>query len=180
MELKDVKILLQKFFDAQTSEEEERQLADYFSNEEVPEELEVYKQFFDATNEISQSRFDGFEDEVMSHILENEHREKSKYRWMWQTVTSVAAVLIVALLLVNYNQEKRWQDTYEDPEIAYQEATKALQYMAGKYQKGMAQLQPVAKLEKASAPLHTGLNLVNKGFEEMSELKKMNQKQKTE
>lgn len=180
MELTEVKILLQKFFDAQTSEEEEKQLADFFRAGQVPEELKVYQQFFDATEELSTTKFDGFEEEVMSHILESEHREKSKYRWMWQTVTSAAAILIIALLVVNYNQEKRWQDTYDDPEIAYQEATKALQYMAGKYQKGMVKLQPMAKLEKASAPLQTGLGLVNKGFEEMNELKKLNQKSKKE
>jgi len=179
MELREVKILLQKFFDGQTTVEEENILTDFFRNQDVPAELEIYREFFDATEKLSEVRFEGFEDDVMNHILESENREKKRYRWLWQTVTSAAAVLLLAVLLVNYNQNKnQFKDTYDDPEIAYAEATKALRYMAGKYQKGMAQLQPIAEIDKASAPLKTSLRLVNKGFGEMEELAKMEEKLK--
>jgi hypothetical protein len=179
MELKEVKILLQKFFEGETSAEEETRLSKFFSKQDIPAELEVYRKFFIAEKELSEIRFEGFDEEIMDHILENEHKEKNKFRWLWQTVTSVAAVLLIALLLVNYDQNKKqFKDTYDDPEIAYAEAAKTLRYMAGKYQKGIAQLQPVAKIDKASAPLKTGLTLVNKGFEEMDELAKINEKLK--
>lgn len=179
MELKEVKILLQRFFEGETSVEEENLLAEIFRNEEVPAELEVYRGFFVATEELSKPVFDGFEEDVMNHILESEHNEKKKFRWLWQTVTSVAAVLLIALLVINFNQDKnQFKDTYDDPEIAYAEATKALRYMAGKYQKGMEQLQPIAKLDKASAPLKRSLTMVNKGFGEMDVLAKMNEKLK--
>lgn len=179
MELKEVKILLQRYFEGETSVEEENRLADFFKKEEVPVELEMYKEFFVATDELSKQQFEGFDEELMDHILESEHKEKTKYRWLWQTVTSVAAVLLLAILVVNYSQNRsQFKDTFDDPEIAYAEATKALRYMAGKYQKGMEQLQPIAKLDKASAPFRKGLNLVNKGFDEMDELVKMKQKLK--
>ena len=179
MELEEVKILLQRFFDGQTTEEEEKNLADFFRNQDVPAEMEVYREFFVATEELSGLRFDGFEEDVMDHILESENKEKKKYRWLWQSVTSAAAVLLLAVLLVNYNQNKnQFKDTYDDPDIAYAEATKTLRYMAGKYQKGMVQLRPIAKIDKASAPLKTSLRLVNKGFSEMDELTKMNEKLK--
>ncbi|MDX9883020.1 MAG: hypothetical protein RBS73_13240 [Prolixibacteraceae bacterium] len=179
MEPGEVKILLQKFFDGQTTVEEEMILSDFFSNQEVPAGLEIYRNFFVAAGELSSVRFEGFEEEVMDHILESENRERKKYRWLWQTVTSAAAVLLLAVLLVNYNQdETQIKDTYSDPEIAYAEATKTLRYMAGKYQKGMVQLQPVAIIDKASAPLKNSFKLVNKGFEEVDELVKMNEKLK--
>lgn len=179
MELKEVKILLQSFFEGETSVEEENRLADFFRGNDVPAELEVYREFFVASEELATQKFDGFEDDVMNHILESEHNEKNKFRWLWQTVTSVAAVLLIALLVINFNQDKnQFKDTYDDPEIAYAEATKALRYMAGKYQKGMVQLQPIAKIDKASDPLKKGLTMVNKGFGEMDELVKMKEKLK--
>ena len=179
MELKEIKILLQRFFEGETLADEEKQLGDFFRNEEVPSELEIYRDFFTANQELSEQQFEGFEEDVMNHILESEHNEKNKFRWLWQTVTSVAAVLLIALLVINFNQDKnQFKDTYDDPNIAYTEATNVLRYMASKYQKGMIQLQPIAKLDKASASMKTGLTLVNKGFGEMDELTKMNKKLK--
>jgi hypothetical protein len=37
------------------------------------------------------------EEEIMDFILENENREKTRYRWLWQTVTGIAASVIIVL-----------------------------------------------------------------------------------
>ena len=46
MELRKIKELLEKYFEARTTSEEERLLSDYFSGSKIPEELSPYKALF--------------------------------------------------------------------------------------------------------------------------------------
>jgi len=110
-------------------------------------------------------------DELMDYILESEHKEKVKYRWMWQMVTGIAASVIVVMLSVNYyNSRMQWKDTFTDPQEAYAEASKTLNFVAGKYNQGLAQLRPIGKIESAVNPLNSGMKKLNKGFDQMNEL----------
>jgi hypothetical protein len=87
---------------------------------------------------------------------------------MWQIVTGVAASVILVMLAVNYyTSSNQWSDTYSDPQQAYAEASKTLEFVAGKYNKGLASLSPVGKLGEATAPLQTGISKLNKGFEHL-------------
>ena len=120
-------------------------------------------------------------DDLMNHILESEHKEKLRYRWMWQIVTGVAASVILVMLAVNfYSNEKHWDDTFKTPDQAYAEASKTLDFVAGKYNKGLAQLRPITKMENAVDPFQSGMNKLNKGFVQMNELENLNQKLKKE
>jgi len=103
----------------------------------------------------------------MDFILENEHQEKTKYRWLWKMVTGVAASIIIVLggvLLYEQNQ-KPFDDTFENPEIAYAYAENTLQYISGKYNKGLAELANFKKLQTASEPFNKGVAPINEFFE---------------
>jgi hypothetical protein len=166
MESQRVHILLQKYFDAETSIDEENELITYFSSENVDESLKMYVPMFSGMKELSVEKNADLEDDLMNYILESEHREKLKYRRMWQLVSGVAASVIVVMLAVNfYTSRTQWSDTFTDPDRAYVEASKTLEFVAGKYNKGLAQLRPVKKLEEAASPLQTGFSMLNKGFE---------------
>ena len=179
MDLKEIKQKLYLYFDGQSTEQDEQDLRNYFSSAEVDDELIQYSEFFGGLNELSEKRDEQLEGEIMDFILENEFREKARYRWLWQAVTGVAAVLLIALLAVNFNQNQHnWEDTYSDPNQAYAEASKTIQFVAGKYQKGLAQLQPVQKVSTAKKPLKTGLNILQKGFQEVENIEKINKKLK--
>lgn len=173
MESQRVHILLQKYFDAETSIEEENELITYFSSENVDESLKMYVPMFSGMKELSVEKNADLEDDLMNHILESEHREKLKYRRMWQVVSGVAASVLVVMLAVNYYTSRtQWSDTFSDPNQAYVEASKTLEFVAGKYNKGLAQLQPVKKLEEAASPLQTGFSKLNKGFEHLKAIEK--------
>jgi hypothetical protein len=173
MESQRVHILLQKYFDAETSIDEENELITYFSSENVDESLKMYVPMFSGMKELSAEKYADLEDDLMNHILESEHREKLKYRRMWQVVSGVAASVLVVMLAVNYYTSRtQWSDTFSDPNQAYVEASKTLEFVAGKYNKGLAQLQPVKKLEEAASPLQTGFSKLNKGFEHLKAIEK--------
>jgi len=160
--------LLQKYFEAETNLAEENELITYFTSGEVDENLKMYVPLFSGMKELLADENPELGEELMNYILESEHKEKVKYRWMWQMVTGVAASVILVMLAVNYYSVKnQWKDTYSDPQQAYAEASKTLEFVAAKYNKGLASLSPVGKLDEATASFQTGISKLNKGFEHL-------------
>src|ERR1035437_7978558 len=131
MESQKIIILLQKYFEAETTLDEENELITYFNSDKVDEELKSYIPMFSGLKNISVNEDQELGDDLMNFILESEHKEKLRYRWMWQIVTGIAASVILALLAVNfYSNQNQWKDTFSDPQQAYVEASKTLDFVA--------------------------------------------------
>jgi hypothetical protein len=181
MESQKIHTLLQKYFDAETTLDEENELITYFASGEVDESLKMYVPMFSGLKELSADENADLSDDLMNYILESEHKEKLHYRWMWQIVTGIAAAVIVALLAVNfYGSRNDYKDTFSDPQQAYTEAVKTLHFVSGKYNKGLAQLKPMGKIDNAVSPLKSGISKVNKGFKQIDEVTNLNKKLKKE
>jgi hypothetical protein len=181
MESQKINILLQKYFDAETTIDEENELITYFTSGDVDENLKMYVPMFSGITGLSAEEDPALGDDLMNYILESEHKEKLQYRWMWQIVTGVAASVILVMLAVNfYSSQNQWKDTFSDPKQAYSEASKTLEFVAGKYNKGLAQLGPIGKIENAVDPLQSGISKINKGFKQIDEMRNLNKKLKKE
>jgi len=166
---------LQKYFEAESTLDEESELINYFNSGEVDDQLKPYIPVFSGLKELSVNENEELGEDLMNYILESEHKEKLKYRWMWQIVTGVAASVILVMLAVNfYSNKDQWDDTFSDPKQAYTEATKTLEYVAGKYNKGMAQLKPIGKIEDAASPFYSGMKTWNKGIEKLGNIENLN------
>lgn len=173
MEQKEIKDLLQLFFEGKTSLSEEKRLEAYFQSENIADELKEYADFFGGISELT--AVDGestIEDDVMDYILENEHQEKTKYRSMWRFVTGIAASIIIILggALIYEQQQKPFRDTFDDPDKAYAYTEKTLKFVASKYNKGLAALSNFEKLQEGSAELKKGLRPVNKFYDDIKKL----------
>lgn len=178
MESQKINILLQKYFDAETTTDEENELITYFTSGVVDDDLKMYVPLFSGMKELSADENRGLGDDLMNYILESEHKEKLRYRWMWQIVTGVAASVILVMLAVNfYSSQTQWKDTFSNPDQAYVEASKTLEFVAGKYNKGLAQLKPIGRIENATDPYYSGMKKLSKGFEQ---IEKLNEKLKKE
>jgi hypothetical protein len=159
MELKEIQQLLQRYFNGESTDTEERTLEMYFQSGEVAKEVKEYAEFFGGISELTKVADDpSIEDDIMDYILENEHREKTKYRSMWKMVTGIAASIIIVLgsFLVYQEQQKPFDDTFENPDEAYAYATQTLQFVSGKYNKGLAHLSDFEKLRKGSNTILKG------------------------
>lgn len=174
MESQRIKILLNRYFDATSTIEEENELITYFTSANVEDELKPYIPMFAGLKELSMEEDPGLEEELMNHILETENREKGKTRWIWQMVTGVAASILLVMLGINfYSNENKWNDTFSDPQQAYVEASKTLEFVAGKYNEGLAQLRPIQKVEEATTPLYSGMKTLNKGLGELQNIENL-------
>lgn len=183
METSKIEKLLHNYFNGESTTEEERELESYFRSENVAEQFQKYIEFFNGISDLS-TNFDdsNIEEEVMDFILENEHREKTKYRWMWQTVTGVAASVIIILggFLFYQQQQKPFEDTFKDPTEAYAYARQTLNFVSGKYNKGLAQLSNFEKLENATKPMKKGIAPVNEFYNAIEKMENNQVKPVTE
>ena len=174
MKTKEIKQLLQLYFNGESSLEDEKILEDYFQSDNIAEEVQEYAEFFGGISELTNVVDDSsIEEDIMDYILENEHQEKTKYRWLWKTVTGIAASVIVILggFLLYQQQQKPYEDTFDDPEKAYAYAEQTLQYVSGKYNKGLAQLSNFEKINNASKPLKKGVAPINEFYQGLEKIK---------
>lgn len=137
MELTNIKELVTKYFDGNTSVEEEKALQTYFAQDEIASELKAYKPLFTYYETASKQTFD------LESLVLPSTTQKPKMRVMrW---FAVAASL--ALLLSIYFQQK--QPTYSKVEkmAAYQEYKKAMYLLGGEINKGVNQLAVIETFE---------------------------------
>jgi hypothetical protein len=156
METDKIAKLLQTYFNGESTTEEERELENYFRSGNVEAEFQEYAPFFAGISELANvSRDSNIEEEIMDFILENENREKTRYRWLWQTVTGIAASVIIVLggFLFYQQQQKPFDDTFKNPEEAYAYAEQTMQFISEKYAKGLTGLSNFEKLQKVNQPI---------------------------
>jgi hypothetical protein len=168
MKTEEVKILLQRYFDGESTEVDESRLETYFQSGEVAAEVAEYAEFFGGISELATVADDPtIEEDIMDYILENEQREKTRYRSMWKVVTGIAASIIIVLggFLFYQEQQKPYSDTFNNPDDAYAYATHTLEFVSGKYNKGLAQLSNFDKLRKANEPVKKGTEPVLEFYE---------------
>lgn len=167
MKATEAKQLLEKYFEAQTSTNEERQLRDYFLSGDADEDLMPYACLFEEFEEMRHiENEDKIEESVMEYILRNERQTSAKrFRQMWITVSGIAAMLLIAIGgALFYQQQQPYKDTFSNPEEAVAYAEIALQYISSKYNKGLTELNQFDKLKEAVKPLEEGMNNVSQGI----------------
>lgn len=177
METKEIKRLLQLYFNGESTLEDERTLEAYFRAGDVAKDVAEYAEFFGGISELSNVVDDSsIEEDVMDYILENEHREKTKFRKLWINVTGIAASVIIILggFLFYQQQQKPFDDTFENPEQAYEYAEQTLQFVSAKYNKGFAELSNFGMLQKANEPLKKGVAPINEFFEIIKKMEDSN------
>ncbi|MCU0397269.1 MAG: hypothetical protein MUC73_04110 [Cyclobacteriaceae bacterium] len=134
MDSSRIEELLKKYWDCETSLEEEQQLREYFNQEKVPEkwrETAALFRYFEGQK--SKEVQPAFDDHLRNKIRERPHLQRGKVRYLVFNAMRIAAgitVLVAAIYLVR--QEIRQEDpiavedTYTDPKQAFEETKKAL------------------------------------------------------
>ncbi len=140
MELHQIKILLEKYFDGNTSIAEENQLKNYFSSADIAPEFAPYKPMF--------SYFSHAKNESSNIGLPQEQR---KNRTAWLSIAA-SAVVLLGVGLMFFNQTKQEDlGTFDNPEIAMRETRKALNLLSGNVNKGLQSMQYVQEYEEVKS-----------------------------
>jgi hypothetical protein len=140
MELDKIEALLEKYFEAETSITEEKELASYFSSSNVVGHLQQYKPLF-AYLAVAKEK------KVRSKFIV--FSKKRKLFWL-----SAAASVIVLLGIGSYvylhadtAPEKKELGTYTDPQKALEETQKALAMLSSHVNVGIVGVQYIKEYE---------------------------------
>jgi hypothetical protein len=134
MELYRIEILLEKYFQAETTKAEEQELKAYFSSNNVAQHLEQYQSIFGY---FAQSKTDSMHAQL---VLPKQNKVK-KYN------LSIAAAVLVLLGIGVYTWKSKEANApkslteINDPEVAFRETQKALALLSEHLNTGIESVQ---------------------------------------
>lgn len=139
MELRTIEKLLDKYFDAETSTAEERELKIYFASPDVAPHLEQYRPMF------------GYFAQAGTQQFEKQIPLKTKRRYTgWISVAASVVVMLGMFTFLNREQPSQAElGTYDDPEIAFRETQKALNMLSKNVNVGVESVNYIGEYEKS-------------------------------
>ena len=162
MDINQLKNLLTRYFEGNTTLEEERYLHRYFATEDnIPVELVTYRDQFMIIREVADDRPDTAP--LMHRIGEMIAADRvsmpqsSARRTIVRFLVAASVTLLVGVsaLFILHERKPAARDTYSDPQLAYNEAQKALLYISQKMNKGIEPLSNVAKINTGTDKLRS-------------------------
>jgi len=154
MNKEEIKRLLEKYYNAETSEEEELTVSRFFSQEQIPDEFSKEKEIFLYYHQLSEipDPSEGFEQRILAAAgLDDYKISKSVNRGILLSLTGIAAGLFI---LIGSNffliRKSEPHDTFTDPEIAYAETLKILYDVSVRLNSGTQALEPVSRLQEVT------------------------------
>ena len=155
MDFKNMEDLLKKYWDCETTLEEETQLREYFGGKNIPDqwkETAAMFRYFEETKKKSLNDL-AFEGQVIHKI--NAPKQSKVVRLVYNTMriaAGLAVVLAATWFIRNEIRETTPQavvDTYDDPKLAFEETKKALLMISKSFGTAEAQARKINVFNEA-------------------------------
>ncbi|MFV8374112.1 hypothetical protein [Flavobacterium sp. LB1P62] len=146
MELNKIEILLEKYFQGETSIAEENELRNYFSSLHVAQHLEQYKPMF--------GYFSLPKEQMLKQEIPRLPRPRDKKHYVvWLSIAASVVVLLGIGTYVFYDyenvNEKHDLGTYDDPEDALRETQKALALLSNHVNVGIESVYYIREYQES-------------------------------
>ncbi len=150
MDIKRIELLLQRFYSGESTIEEEKELKDFFTANDVPRHLWAEQEMFTYYNAGGKDEMPDkeFENKILNTIR---FTNRKKILYMLSSAAAVVALLIVAYFAFIFDTSMK--DTYDNPEIAYMQTKETLLFVSAKLNEGTKDLYAIGKLDEATKPL---------------------------
>lgn len=170
MKREELKKLLDKYYAAEISEEEEMILRESFRDGKVaklfPDEKEIFE-FYSGEKQIPELS-PGFNERLIASIdTESRGGGHVIYRRLILSVAGIAAGFLIIFgswFFLMRNADPR--DTFTDPELAYAEVMKILYDVSLRLNQGTSALEPVNRMQEIAGTSLSTLNRSTVKFEE--------------
>ncbi len=176
----EIKRLLERYYNAETSEEEEIELRNFFNQKDVPVDLGDEREIFNYYDQLSgvQEPSADFEKRIMESIGHEVLKDgRSGYRKILFTYAGIAAGLVIlAGTYFFFARESEPTDTFSDPEIAYAETMKILHDVSIRLNNGTRALKTVGMMQevaqKSINEISKPINLIEEKLKPLDQLDK--------
>jgi hypothetical protein len=140
MALDRIEILLKKYFEAETSIAEERELKDYFSSSDVAQHLEQYKPLFGY-----------FSEAVVQEFKQTIPLPSKRHNVKWLSIAASVVVLLGISTFTYLHQPEESSDlgTYESPEAAFEATQKVLSLLSENVNVGIESLSYINEFQNS-------------------------------
>lgn len=136
MESHNIKQLLEKYLEGETSIQEEKRLKNYFTSENIAPELRQYQDMFGYFYKEQQT------ETQKEFVL----KQKSQKNWLWMAA-SVIIVVGIGYMFLKQPASPDDLGTFDNPEIAFEETQKALQLVAENLNRGKQKIEYIQEYE---------------------------------
>lgn len=153
MNFKEAERLLEKYYNGETTLEEDKQLKDFFLQEPVPAHLESEAKLFRYFHLASAQKMndDDFEREFMKGIDKPLIPVYTSGRRFYFALSLAASILIFAGLLFTFRDaifRQSFKNSLTDPKLAYAETRKALMLVSLNFNEGLDQAKHLSSFQK--------------------------------
>ena len=142
MEFNKIEILIEKYFQGETSIAEEKELRSYFSSPDVAPHLEHYKAMFGYFTEAKQQKF-----------TQEIPQQTKKQKVMWLSIAASIVVLfgMVTFFMINTDEAVTQNElgSYDSPEQAFRETQKALALLSSNVNIGIESVSYIQEYDNS-------------------------------
>jgi hypothetical protein len=179
MKEEELKRLIGKYYNGESTVDEENALRDFFSKGNVPDGYEAEKEIFgyyDGLQEIPEPSID-FEARILAGIDASEKNAVSLRirRYLLPALSIAAGLLILAGSYFIFAKRTEQLDTFKDPDLAYAETIKILRDVSAQLNHGAQVLEPVGRINemkiRSVESLNKSARIVEKNLKSLSYLK---------
>lgn len=153
MDSQKIKILLDKYYQGETTLEEEKLLKEYFSQNNPSDIDFADKHLVDFFLASKTPVPEDLNDQLDALIeTEWERETKLKFTTIIKWAGSVAAVLIITLGVLFYEKKETpvvLADSYKNPQEAYEETKKVLLFISNKMNKNTSNLKYLSEIDNS-------------------------------
>lgn len=155
--------LVKKYWDCETSLEEEQQLREYFREKHIPESWRetaaLFRYFDEQKTKTVEPQFDEM---VVTRIKETpKKREGNVVKWVAASLRIAAGVAVLLAAIYFVRQELRVdhavavEDTFDDPQQAFEETKKALLMISKGFGRAEQQAKKINMFNEAQEKIQT-------------------------
>lgn len=167
MDSRKIEELLNKYWNCETSLEEEQQLRTYFKENDIPQQFQETAslfRYFEASK--SKSLDDKSFDAAMIKKVEKPKSKVIRMIYNSMRIAAGIAVLVMAVWFVREEvktppEEEAMVDTYDDPKMAFEETKKALMMISRSFGQAEKQTQKVKVFHDAQEEIQKNANEKN-------------------